>query len=273
MDRGPAAERQHGPLPGDRGHGRHRLLRHGAGGLSRERRPRRRAASRSRSSRPTPGNRPGGRRGCRDPAFGRGPGSTRSHRPCENEWHRTTGPRSTGARRGTGGDQEPGGVRPPDGRRARHPLRPAVVHRRARHPEDLLDHPRRTGERARRRDDLRRLRDRRLQPGAGERRPGPAGCEHLPAPPLARSRSRLVRSRARNGDEPEAEVARVFCDIVDLDGSPFQGCPRHVLRRTLDRPRPRLHLLRRAGDRVLLLRRQRPRPPPDDPRHAARTSS
>jgi len=25
----------------------------------------------------------------------------------------------------------------------------------------------------------------------------------------------------------------VFCDISDLDGTPFQGCPRHVLRRTL----------------------------------------
>ncbi len=34
-------------------------------------------------------------------------------------------------------------------------------------------------------------------------------------------------------------MARVFCDIVDLDGSPFQGCPRHVLRRTLERARDR----------------------------------
>ena len=40
-------------------------------------------------------------------------------------------------------------------------------------------------------------------------------------------------------DEPEVQVARVFCDIVDLDGSPFQGCPRHVLRRTLDRAHDR----------------------------------
>ncbi len=40
-----------------------------------------------------------------------------------------------------------------------------------------------------------------------------------------------------HGDEPEVEVARVFCDIVDLDGSPFQGCPRHVLRRSLERAR------------------------------------
>ena len=30
-------------------------------------------------------------------------------------------------------------------------------------------------------------------------------------------------------------MARVFCDVVDLDGSPFQGDPRHVLRRALDR--------------------------------------
>jgi glutamine synthetase len=33
----------------------------------------------------------------------------------------------------------------------------------------------------------------------------------------------------------DAQVARVFCDVVDLDGSPFQGDPRHVLKRTLDR--------------------------------------
>ena len=30
-------------------------------------------------------------------------------------------------------------------------------------------------------------------------------------------------------------VARVFCDILNLDGSPFEGCPRQVLRRTLER--------------------------------------
>jgi glutamine synthetase len=31
--------------------------------------------------------------------------------------------------------------------------------------------------------------------------------------------------------------ARVFCDITNLDGSPFEGDPRYVLRRTLDRAR------------------------------------
>jgi len=35
-------------------------------------------------------------------------------------------------------------------------------------------------------------------------------------------------------DEP---VARVFCDIFNLDQTPFEGCPRHALRRTLDRAR------------------------------------
>ena len=29
-------------------------------------------------------------------------------------------------------------------------------------------------------------------------------------------------------------VARVFCDIDNIDGSPFEGCPRNALRRTLD---------------------------------------
>ncbi|HET9060289.1 MAG TPA: type I glutamate--ammonia ligase [Acidimicrobiales bacterium] len=35
----------------------------------------------------------------------------------------------------------------------------------------------------------------------------------------------------------EAPVARVVCDIYNLDGTPFEGDPRHVLRRTLDRGR------------------------------------
>ncbi len=32
-----------------------------------------------------------------------------------------------------------------------------------------------------------------------------------------------------------ARVARVFCDIVNIDGTPFEGCPRQQLRRVLDR--------------------------------------
>jgi glutamine synthetase len=45
----------------------------------------------------------------------------------------------------------------------------------------------------------------------------------------------------RGGRQPgdHSEVARVFCDIVNLDGSPFEGCPRHVLRRALERARGR----------------------------------
>ena len=37
----------------------------------------------------------------------------------------------------------------------------------------------------------------------------------------------------------EGAVARVFCDVTNLDGSPFEGCPRHVLRRCLERARER----------------------------------
>jgi glutamine synthetase len=40
----------------------------------------------------------------------------------------------------------------------------------------------------------------------------------------------------RDGDAP---VARVFCDLVNLDGSPFEGDPRNVLRRTLEQARDR----------------------------------
>jgi len=35
--------------------------------------------------------------------------------------------------------------------------------------------------------------------------------------------------------EDGTTVARVFCDILNLDGQPFEGCPRHVLRRSLAR--------------------------------------
>ncbi len=35
----------------------------------------------------------------------------------------------------------------------------------------------------------------------------------------------------------DATVARVFCDIANLDGTPFEGDPRHTLRRTLERTR------------------------------------
>jgi glutamine synthetase len=39
--------------------------------------------------------------------------------------------------------------------------------------------------------------------------------------------------------DPKAPEARVFCDIANLDGSPFEGDPRYVLRRNLDRGRSR----------------------------------
>ncbi|HVB50681.1 MAG TPA: glutamine synthetase family protein [Acidimicrobiales bacterium] len=37
--------------------------------------------------------------------------------------------------------------------------------------------------------------------------------------------------------EEDAGVARVFCDIVNIDGTPFEGCPRQQLRRVLDSAR------------------------------------
>src|SRR5690242_5421439 len=35
--------------------------------------------------------------------------------------------------------------------------------------------------------------------------------------------------------EGEAKVARMICDVVTPDGNPYEGDPRHVLRRALDR--------------------------------------
>src|SRR5688500_10302878 len=40
-------------------------------------------------------------------------------------------------------------------------------------------------------------------------------------------------------NDGEIAVARVFCDITHLDGTPFEGDPRNVLRRALDRARER----------------------------------
>src|SRR3954454_9966442 len=40
----------------------------------------------------------------------------------------------------------------------------------------------------------------------------------------------------RNGSAP---VPRVFCDLINFDGSPFEGAPRNVLRRQLERARER----------------------------------
>jgi glutamine synthetase len=37
--------------------------------------------------------------------------------------------------------------------------------------------------------------------------------------------------------DDDSSVARVFCDIANLDGTPFEGDPRHALRRTLERAR------------------------------------
>jgi glutamine synthetase len=39
--------------------------------------------------------------------------------------------------------------------------------------------------------------------------------------------------------ENDETSARMFCDISNLDGSPFEGDPRHVLKRNLDRARER----------------------------------
>src|SRR6187200_2439065 len=41
------------------------------------------------------------------------------------------------------------------------------------------------------------------------------------------------------GHGDEGPSARMFCDIHNLDGTPFEGDPRQVLRRNLDRARER----------------------------------
>src|SRR5579864_5961095 len=43
----------------------------------------------------------------------------------------------------------------------------------------------------------------------------------------------------RPSDGEGVPTARVFCDVLNLDGSPFEGDPRNVLRRALQRARDR----------------------------------
>ena len=109
-----------------------------------------------------------------------------------------------------------------------------------------------------RRDDLRRFGHRRLLPGPGERRARQARPQDVPDP--------AVPHRPRRRSSP---VARVFCDITNLDGSPFEGCPRHVLRRTLDRARRRGFSFYAAPEieYFYFANRASPAQPPETPRH------
>ena len=93
-------------------------------------------------------------------------------------------------------------------------------------PKSFCHHPGRARERPRGGHDLRRVGHRRLLPGPGERRARQARREDLPDPALL-------------GHPTRSPVARVFCDIFNLDGTPFEGCPRHVLRRTSTGPASR----------------------------------
>jgi glutamine synthetase len=54
---------------------------------------------------------------------------------------------------------------------------------------------------------------------------------------LARPDAKTFQLLPRASDD--APVGRMFCDILNLDGTPFEGCPRQVLRRALDRARAR----------------------------------
>ncbi len=63
----------------------------------------------------------------------------------------------------------------------------------------------------------------------------------------------------------DAPVARMFCDIKHLSGEPFEGDPRYVLKRNLERAREKgFTFYTGAGDGVLHLRVGRPPPVPLD---------
>jgi glutamine synthetase len=54
---------------------------------------------------------------------------------------------------------------------------------------------------------------------------------------LAKPDARTFQILPVAGQGSTGQVARVVCDILNLDGTPFEGDPRNVLRRTLDKTR------------------------------------
>ena len=152
----------------------------------------------------------------------------------------------------TSPDGTPAGLRAADGRGARRPPHPALVHRRPRPAEVLRDHARRAGERLRGGHDVRRLVHRRLLPGAGERRARPARPQQLRAAAVGRS--------------ARAPAARMFCDIAQPRRHAVRGRPPPGAE-AQPRPGPRagVHVLRGAGDGVLLLRATAIRSKPPKP--------
>ena len=156
----------------------------------------------------------------------------------------TRSPRSAGLAR-LAADGTAAGLRPALGRRAGRAARSTVVHRRAGPAEELRHQSRRTRERPRRGHDHRRLGDRRVLPGAGERRAGPAGRQQLRDAPVGRCPGARGPDLLRH-PEPRRHAVR---------GRPPP--------RPAPQPRPgpaaRLHALRRPGDGVLLLRARRRR--------------
>ena len=108
-----------------------------------------------------------------------------------------------------------------DRRRARHPLHPLLVHRHPRPAQVVLDQRGRARRRLRGRDGLRRLLDHRLQRDRGVRHD--------------RDARRRRPSRCCPWRPDEQGVARMFCDILTPERTPYEGDPRHVLRRALER--------------------------------------
>src|SRR5215211_3400215 len=123
-------------------------------------------------------------------------------------------------RDGAGGEQSEGDVGcggPEEGSRA-HPgqggrVPPPLVHGPGGPPEELRRHPGRDRRGLERRHGVRRLVDHGVQRDRGV------------------GHGRDPRSR----DLPADAVARRICDVVTPDGEPYDGDPRYVLRRALDR--------------------------------------
>ena len=129
---------------------------------------------------------------------------------------------------------------------ARHPLHPPLVHGHPRPAEVVRDPLGAARRRLRGRDGLRRVLDHRLQRDRGVGHDRAAGPERRSPCCRGARRTRAAAWRA------------MFADIQTPEREPYEGDPRHVLRRAVERAdvdglRP---LLRRPGARVLPVPRQ-----------------
>ena len=137
---------------------------------------------------------------------------------------------SGGAQRGAGAGRGGGGR-----------VRPALVHRPRGAPEELRDHARASSQGA-------------LDDGMGFDGSSITGFNAIEESDMVAIPDPAT-FRIMPAVDGEPKIGRMICDVVKPDGEPYEGDPRYVLRRALERMQPDglRHVQRRPRARVLPL--------------------